>query len=235
MKEKFSTRILVEIAIFAAIGFALDIFQGGLFRGVFASGGSIGIAMVPVFIIAYRRGFLAGFLCGLTLSLIQMLGGIYVVNGATFDNKFLQVMGPFIQVMLDYVLAYTVVGLVGVFAGSYKKSETMGKKIFYIIIGTVIAGLLKYACHVIAGGVFWLGDGSDGFWGASNDTWLYSFVYNGAYMIPNIVLSTTIMVIIARFYPNLLNPNQKIEAEEELDENVEENKVEVNVNETESN
>ena len=129
MKEKFSTRVLAEIAIFAAIGFALDALQSGIFRGVWVNGGSVGIAMIPVFIIAYRRGLVPGLLCGLILSLVQMLGGIYIMNAATFDNKFIQVMGPFIQVMLDYVLAYFLVGFAGAFAGLYKNAESMKMKI----------------------------------------------------------------------------------------------------------
>ncbi len=219
MKEKkFSVRVLAEIAIFAAIAFALDALQGGIFRGVFAAGGSIGIAMVPIFVIAYRRGFLAGFLCGLVVSLIQMLGGIYVIQGASFENEFMQVMGPFLQVMLDYVLAYTFVGLIaGIFGELYLKEQNDKRKLVWIIVGTILAGLFKYACHVIAGGVFWLGDGSSGFWGVANDSWLYSFVYNGAYSIPNIVLCTPIMVLIAKFYPKFLNINyvEKEEIEED--------------------
>ena len=86
MKRKFSTRVLAEVAIFAALAFALDALQGGIFRGVFASGGSIGFAMVPVFLISYRRGLWPGIICGLILSLVQMLGGIYVINASSFEN-----------------------------------------------------------------------------------------------------------------------------------------------------
>jgi hypothetical protein len=51
---KFSIRVLAEIAIFAAIAYVLDLFQGIWFQGVWPNGGSIGIAMVPIFVIAYR-------------------------------------------------------------------------------------------------------------------------------------------------------------------------------------
>ncbi len=220
MKEKFSTRVLAEIAIFAAIGFALDALQSGIFRGVWVNGGSVGIAMIPVFIIAYRRGLIPGLLCGLILSLVQMLGGIYIMNAATFDNKFIQVMGPFIQVMLDYVLAYFVVGLAGCFAGLYKKADNMKMKILWISVGVIVGGLLKYACHVAAG-YFWLYPG-DTFWGAASDTMAYSFVYN-LYAVFNIFICLPIMILIARFYPKFLNPDYA-EKKEDL-EVVEENTV----------
>ena len=102
MKTKFSTKVIVEIAIFAAIAVALDFIQGAFFKGIWANGGSLGIAMVPIFIICYRRGLIPGLLCGLIVSIVQMLGGIYAVQGQTFDNGFLRAMGPFIQIMLDF-------------------------------------------------------------------------------------------------------------------------------------
>ena len=217
MKGKFSTRVLAEIAIFAAIGFALDALQSGIFRGVWVNGGSLGIAMIPVFIIAYRRGLIPGLLCGLVLSLVQMLGGIYIMNASSFDNKFIQVMGPFIQVMLDYVLAYFVVGFAGAFAGLYKKAESMKFKILWISLGVIVGGLLKYACHVAAG-YFWLYPGGDPFWGAATDTMAYSFVYN-LYAVFNIFICLPIMILIARFYPKFLDPDYAVnkEADEALE------------------
>lgn len=212
MNKKFSVRVLAEIAIFAAIGFALDALQGGIFKGVFVNGGSIGIAMVPVFIISYRRGLLPGVICGLVLSVIQMLGGVYVISGASYDGA-MKVLAPFFQILLDYILGYTLVGLAGAFASKYKKAEG-NTKIVWIIIGTVIGGLLKYTSHVLAGGFFWL-DPEISFWGVNGGSWLYSFVYNGAYSIPNILFSTAIMILIAKFYPVFLDVEEKEETKEE--------------------
>ena len=200
--KNFSVKVLCEIAIFAAIGFVLDILQGGIWKGAFVNGGSIGIAMVPVFVIAYRRGLVPGIICGLLLSLVQMLGGIYVINGTTGWRS---TIGPFLQIMLDYVLAYTVVGFAGAFSGMYKKSNGKTKYIA-IICGCILGGMLKYICHVLSGGLFWLGDGSYKFLGVANSSWLYSFVYNGAFSIPNIIICLVIMILIAKFYPMFIDP-----------------------------
>ena len=232
MKEKFSVRVLAEIAIFAAIGFALDALQSGIFKGVWVNGGSVGIAMIPVFIIAYRRGLIPGLLCGLVLSLVQMLGGIYVLPAATFDNKFMQAMGPFIQVMLDYVLAYFVVGFAGAFAGLYKKAESNKMKYVWISCGVVLGGLLKYACHV-ASGYFWLDD-SINFWGVNGGTMIYSFVYN-LYAVFNVIICLPLMILIAKFYPKFLNANYSEMDNKDLDkdEPIESNLDEKNENNNE--
>ena len=214
MKEKFNVRILAEIAIFAALGFALDALQGGYSRGMFPSGGSIGIAMLPVFIIGYRRGIVASLLCGLVLSLIQMLTGVYVVNTSTNPNEFLRAVGPFIQVMLDYILGYTLVGVSGAFSKMYQEGKDSKTKILSVVLGVLVGGLLKYSSHVIAGGLFYLNGGAQ-FWGIEDSSWLFSFMYNGAYCIPNTILSLVLMVIIAKYYPQILNPRLENEVNSE--------------------
>ena len=197
MKEKFSVRILAEIAIFAAIGFALDALQGALWSGVFYNGGSIGLAMVPVFIISYRRGLIPGILCGLIFSVVQLLGGsIYIL--------------AFWQFILDYILAYTVVGFAGAFAGLYKNSKKTGMQIVWIVVGCFVGGMLKYASHVIAGIVYWLGDGGNSFWGIADNLAAFSWIYNGAYCIPNIIISIIFLIIISVAYPQFLKPEMVI-------------------------
>lgn len=209
--KKFSIRVLAEIAIFAAIAYVLDLFQGIWFKGVWPNGGSVGIAMVPIFVIAYRRGLLPGLLCGLIVGTVQMSGGVYAVTGKNFTNEFMKVMAPFIQVSLDYVLAYFLVGFAGAFAKAYAKGKDFKTKLIWIIVGTVFGGLLKFLAH-FAAGYFWLNT-SKPFAGIDSGSMLFSFVYNGTYCIPNIILCTTIMIVIARIAPFLLDVDYKKEAE----------------------
>ena len=56
------------------------------------------------------------------------------------------------------------------------------------------------------------------FLNVSDASWGYSFLYNGAYCIPNIVICTVLMVLVARFYPQFLAPNTKIGEEDSLKE-----------------
>ena len=187
MKER-KLVVLAEIAIFAAIGFALDTLQGGYSRGLFTAGGSIGIAMLPVMIIAYRRGLIPGILCGLILSIIQMLTGPYFKSVWT--------------IMFDYVLAYTVVGFTGVFAKSFINANSERKRILFLILGAVVGGGLKFVSQFISG-LFWLSDGSDSFLGIANNTWVYSLVYNMAYCLPNIILCGIFLILVYKTIPNL--------------------------------
>lgn len=211
--KKFSVRVLAEVAIFAAIAFVLDLFQGIWFKGIWPNGGSIGIAMVPVFVIAYRRGLLPGLLCGLIVGTVQLSGGIYAVTGKNFDTAFMQTMAPFIQVSLDYVIAYFLVGFAGAFASLYAKGKDFKTKAVWIIVGTLLGGFLKFLAHFVAG-YFWLNTSSS-FAGVDSGSMLFSFVYNGTYCLPNMILSTAIMVIIAKVAPFLLDVNYKKENEEE--------------------
>lgn len=217
MKEKFSVKVLAEIAIFAAIGYVLCLLQNQLFKAIWVNGGAIGIAMVPVFIIAYRRGLVAGILCGLVLSVVQMIGTyIYITPmAASYNNKAIEITIVVVQVSLDYILGYTVVGFAGAFSGLYKRSKSLKGRILWMIVGVVVGGLLKYICHVLAG-YFWLNPEADGIWGVPNGTMLYSFVYNLC-VVFSMIACIPVMLLIVKFYPKFLNVHHYDEEDEALD------------------
>ena len=53
--------------------------------------------------------------------------------------------------------------------------------------------------------------------GVDDTSMLFSLVYNGTYCIPNMIICTGIMVIVAKFYPQLLTENEE---EKEVKEEV---------------
>ena len=193
--KKISIKVIAEISIFAGLCFVFDFIQSKITGSLFPNGGSIGFAMIPVLIISIKRGLLPGILCGLIASLLQMLGGIWVIPGADFSSEILKVLAPFTQVMLDYVLGYTVVGLAGLFSRLYK-NERSNKYIILLLAG-VVGGFSKYFVHVLSGLIFWPGEifGISGF--------MYSFVYNGLYVIPSIIISLIILLIIQKTYKKI--------------------------------
>ena len=196
-KTHVAIKVIAEITIIGALAFTLDIVQGFICKGIFVNGGSIGIAMLPILLLSYRRGFWAGLVSGLILSILQMLGGIYVINGAWY------LIG--LQVMLDYIIAYPLVAFAGLFYKSFKNSKNFKQKNTFLIIGSVIGGLLKLLCHFLAGVIFWSSSCPDGFPGGPS---VFSIAYNGAYMIPNTVINTLLLSILAYKMPSLFNPEE---------------------------
>ena len=181
-------QIITEVGIMAALGFVIDELQSAISRGLFIAGGSIGFAMVCVIIMCYRRGFLAGLATGLIMSLLDVATGPYILAGAWYK--------AFLQLLLDYVLAYPVVAVAASFRNPYMKSETRQKKFLFLVLGCVCGGLAKLAIHYLAGILFWA-DPSNFAWDLTwMNPYLYCFVYNIAYMGPCIVLSIIICALI---------------------------------------
>lgn len=191
-KRIFTTKVIAEVAILSALAFALDCLQGGYSRGLFENGGSIGIAMVPILVICYRHGFLPGLLSGFIVSFLQFLGGIYAIAD-TWYNMLL-------QVSLDYILAYPLVSFAGLFANKFKSAPSNKERLNYLVLGTTVGGLLKLLSHYLAGIIFWASSCPENFPGGPK---FYSFVYNGAYCIPNIILACILLGIFLYKAPHL--------------------------------
>lgn len=178
--------MLVEIAIFAGIGVVLD----KLSFSLWAQGGSISFVMVPILLIAIRWGLSAGVITGLLIGLIQILLGGYILHWA--------------QGLLDYIVAFSVVGFAGIFRKQIVDAATnLNKKRMglYIVLGTVVGGLLRYAAHTIAGAIFFAEYAGD------QNVWVYTIIYNGSYMIPAIILTAIVGVLIFTAAPRLLKTN----------------------------
>ncbi len=210
-KEKtWSVKTIAEIAIFSALGYVLDLLAGIYSSPIFPNGGSLGIAMVCVFIISYRRGFLPGLITGLIMGLLDIADGFYVVSGASWYMTF-------IQVALDYWIAYPLVSLAGIFTRFIKKSNSKGKMFAFVIIGCIVGGLVKYMSHVLSGAIFWGSDASSFAWSFKDsgiNAWAYSFIYNFAYMGPDIVLSTIITCLLIKVWPKMIFPDGEVKSSE---------------------
>lgn len=83
-----------------------------------------------------------------------------------------------VQVLLDYPLAYGALGL----AGLFRKLPLAG-----VVVG--IAG--RFLCHFISGLVFFATYAPAGMSPA-----LYSAIYNGSYMVPELVVSLIVMFVL---------------------------------------
>ena len=132
-------------------------------------GGSITLlSMLPIAVFSIKHGVAKGLGAAFVFSLIQFIQGIT-------DGLFGWGLSP---VML--VACYTVLGV----AGMFRKKGAVGW-----IAGTMIAVFLRFVCHFISGVVIWKSFGAlwDGF--STDNSILYSLLYNGSYMLPEMIFT----------------------------------------------
>ena len=181
--------LMMEIAIFAALGFVLDFVS---FR--MPQGGSVSLVMIPIVLIAFRRGVGAGVLTGLLVGLLQIVSGFISVAPLSFGFVIM-------QVLLDYLLAYGVVGLAGVMRAKYLQhahAKKTGKMLAAVVAGVLIASVLRYFVHVITGILFF------GMFAEGNVV-IYSVIYNATYMIPVFLLAAFVCAALFVAAPKLVD------------------------------
>ncbi|MEG2074551.1 MAG: energy-coupled thiamine transporter ThiT [Angelakisella sp.] len=174
------TRTLVECALMVALSAVLTYVK----IAPWPNGGSITLAsMAPIVFIALRHGPKWGLLTGFVFSLLQML--IDGISPPPTDSFFWFAM----VILLDYVVAYTVLGLAPCFAKLMKNNKLAPA------FGSVCVTLLRYLCHIFSGVLIWGVYAPEGM-----SPWVYSILYNGSYMIPE----TIITAIVAAFLVNTI-------------------------------
>lgn len=195
---------MVEVGVMAALGFVLDELSGIMFKGVFVNGGSIGIAMVCVLVMAFRRGFVPALATGVVMGLLDLATGPYIIPGDAWR--------AFIQVFLDYVAAYPMVAFAAIFRKAFLNAEEKQKKVLFLCLGSILGGLLKLFAHFLSGILFWADPSGFAFsWNWMNP-YLYCFLYNALYVLPCLVLSLGFLLVLFWRIPSLLKePNRLYE------------------------
>ena len=176
------TRILVEGAMLIAMAMILSMIK---FYEL-PQGGSITLEMLPLVVMGYRHGTKWGCFTGLVHGLIQMILGF---SNVLYCQTAAAMIGC---VLLDYLVAFTVLGLAPVFSGLIQK------RIPGLVFGAVIVGLLRFACSFLSGWLLWGSYAPEGM-GAV----VYSFTYNASYMIPDIIILAIIIGILAKTAPKI--------------------------------
>ena len=178
-KSRENLRALVESAILVALGFVLSYFT--LFR--MPQGGSVTpFSMLPIMMIGLRHGLKWGLGGGFVYACLQMLQQFYPPPTAT-------VQGYIAVVMLDYILAFTVLGLSGLFKG----------RRYGLLFAAPICITLRFISHFISGMVVW------DIYAGELPVWLYSLSYNGSYMGIELLLTMVVGVILCKTAPILFN------------------------------
>ena len=95
------------------------------------------------------------------------------------------------SILLDYVLAFTLLGLAGAIAKPFKN------RLVGVAVGTAAVCGIRFLCSFLSGVLIW-GNLSDGL-----PAWTYSLTYNGSYMLPETILTTVAAVLIYKAAPQL--------------------------------
>ena len=136
--------------------------------------------MLPIVIIAYRHGIGLGLASGLTFAVIQQLLGL---NNLSYVTGWQSVVAV---IVLDYVIAFTVLGLGGVFKGKLSTliKNDAKRQSTELWLGMVFVCVLRYICHTVAGATVWAGLSIP-----TEAALVYSIGYNATYMIPESIVS----------------------------------------------
>ncbi len=162
METKMSLRAVVEAGILIALAAVLSMIK--VYHA--PQGGSVTAgSMVPVIIVALRWGPKIGVLAGIAYGFVQQLIEPYIVHP--------------VQMLLDYQVAFGVLGL----AGFFRKSPAIGAAIG-------IAG--RFVSHVAAGVVFFASYAP-----AGTSPLVYSLAYNASYLVPEVVISAVVIYVLA--------------------------------------
>ena len=204
------TRKLTESAMLIAMAIVLEL-ASKMFIPEMPFGGQITLcSMLPVVLISYRHGVKWGLVSGFCYSLLEMALGARTVTAAFQPGYFgegTMLVNALLMCALDYVAAFTVLGLGGIFRNRIQSRSLS------LCLGAVVALFARYLCHILSGYILFAGYAEwfftqDGFpaWGAQLVNSLspevlgitYSVVYNGMYMLPEIVITAVGAFLIAK-------------------------------------
>jgi len=204
------TKRLTESAMLMALAIVLEVVGRTVIPPMPFGGQLTLVSMLPIVLISYRHGVKWGLTAGFGYALVQMAMGADTVTAAFQPGYFgdgTMILNAVIMCLFDYVLAYTLLGLGGLFRNKGKNNGVA------LMSGSLVALSARYLAHIVSGYVLFAGWAEwfftqEGFpaWGAALVAslspemlgFVYSIVYNGMYMIPEMFLTAAAAVLVAR-------------------------------------
>ncbi len=157
------TRRLTEIAVcvaMAVVGSLIKVWE-------MPQGGSVALTMVPILLIAIKRGPLAGCMTGAIYGVLSLL-----IAGVIYHPM---------SILLDYVLAFGLLGLAGFFK----------KNVAGVIAGCFVGVAGRFVSSLVSGAVLFAEYAPVG-----QNPWIYSLIYQATYLVPEFLISTVIIVLL---------------------------------------
>lgn len=174
--KKNNTYKLAVCAIMVALGAVLSLVK--VWKMPF--GGSITLfSMLPCAMVSIAFGLKWGIAASFVEAVIQLAFGITMDGVLAWGLTPASLIGV---IALDYLLAYTVIGL----AGMFRTKGYIG-----ICLGTAAAVALRFVSHLISGAVIFANFEQFVAFGTEwvGRPWFYSLCYNGAYMLPEMIIT----------------------------------------------
>ena len=207
---QIKTKRLTESAMLLAMAIVLEVVSKAFIPEMPFGGQVTLVSMLPVVLISYRHGVKWGLVSGFCYALIEMALGAKTVAAAFQPGYFgdeALILNAIIMCALDYVLAFTLLGLGGIFRNKINNPGVS------LMCGSLVALGARYLAHILSGYILFSGWAEwfftqDGFpaWGANLVAslspsllgWVYSIVYNGMYMVPEMILTAIASLLIAK-------------------------------------
>jgi thiamine transporter len=136
--------VMVEIAMMSALAFVFSLIK---FGGFWPQGGSVSLVMIPIIVLAFRRGLIAGLIAGLV---------------------------------------------------ALRPDRSLRYNISIATIGILIATSFRLLSHYISG-IVWFGEYAP----EGMPVHLYSFLYNVSYLVPEIIISLTVVLLLVKTRPQM--------------------------------
>jgi len=146
--------------------------------------------LIPMAIYALRRGVKAGLITGFVWGILDLV--LFGFSHGGFLNLF--------QGIVEYPLAFSVVGLIGLGSKSVKQALEQGKSgIGLILLYSGIGFFAKYFFHFLAGGIYWGTYAPKGM-----NPWIYSLVINGGSFVTNMLMLLVLAFALNRIFKQLI-------------------------------
>ncbi|QQK07753.1 energy-coupled thiamine transporter ThiT [Miniphocaeibacter halophilus] len=179
--RKVNVKMLAEAGIMIALSIVLNMIK--LYK--LPQGGSITPGgYVPLLLFALKWGPTKGVTVGIIYGLIDCLIDPYIIHP--------------LQFLLDYPLAYGMLGLAGLASKNLNFNSVKGK--IKLTLSVVFANFMRMVIAILSGIIFF-----KKFLPTNIPYVLGSFIYNISYVLPNTIICIILIFII---YPRLIKLNK---------------------------
>ncbi|MBU8878596.1 energy-coupled thiamine transporter ThiT [Bacillus sp. FJAT-29790] len=183
--KKLSLPAMIEASFFAAFALILDLLPSIKLSPSI----SISVAMVPIFILAFRWGFKVSLISGFLWGILQ------IVTGDAW------IATP-LQAFIEYFIAFACIGFAGLFYNLIQKHLSFGDKkeaLGWMVVAVCVGSIARYFWHFLAGVFFFGSYAPEGVSAVA-----FSFMANGASMLGAAILCSIVVVLILSTAPRLI-------------------------------